>query len=98
MFADQNRLPLLDLKDLRAVIQHLAGDDGKEALASLGGLSKQTAGVLLRQLLTFEAQGAEPFFGEPEFNTADLLRLAPDGRGIISCLELPAIQNRPELF
>jgi DNA helicase HerA-like ATPase len=98
MFADRSGLPLLDLKDLRAVIQHLASDEGKEALAALGGLSKQTAGVLLRQLLTFEAQGAEPFFGEPEFDPADLLRVAPDGRGIISCLELPAVQNRPELF
>lgn len=98
MFADQNGLPLLDLKDLRSVIQYLAGDEGKEALASLGGLSKATAGVLLRQLLTFEAQGADVFFGEPEFDTADLLRTAPDGRGIVSCLELPAVQNRPELF
>jgi len=98
MFADQNGLPLLDLKDLRSVIQYLAGDEGKEALAALGGLSKATAGVLLRQLLTFEAQGADVFFGEPEFDTADLLRTGPDGRGIISCLELPAVQNRPELF
>jgi uncharacterized protein len=98
MFADQNGLPLLDLKDLRSVIQYLVSDDGKAELAALGGLSKQTAGVLLRQLLTFEAQGADAFFGEPEFDTADLLRLAPDGRGIISCLELPAVQDRPELF
>jgi DNA helicase HerA-like ATPase len=90
--------PLLDLKDLRSVIQYLVSDDGKAELASLGGLSKATAGVLLRQLLTFEAQGADAFFGEPEFETADLLRLAPDGRGIISCLELPAVQSRPELF
>jgi DNA helicase HerA-like ATPase len=98
MFADQNGLPLLDLKDLRSVIQYLAGDEGKEALASLGGLSKATAGVLLRQLLTFESQGADAFFGEPEFDTADLMRVAADGRGVISCLELPAVLNRPELF
>ena len=98
MFADQNGLPLLDLKDLRSVIQYLVSDDGKAGLAALGGLSKATAGVLLRQLLTFEAQGADAFFGEPEFDTADLLRVAADGRGIISCLELPAIQDRPELF
>jgi DNA helicase HerA-like ATPase len=58
MFADQNGLPLLDLKDLRSVIQYLAGSEGKGALEALGGLSKQTAGVLLRELLTFEAAGA----------------------------------------
>jgi DNA helicase HerA-like ATPase len=98
MFADQNGLPLLDLKDLRSVIQYLVSDEGKAQLAALGGLSKQTAGVLLRQLLTFEAQGADAFFGEPEFETADLLRVTADGRGIISCLELPAVQDRPELF
>ena len=98
MFADQNGLPLLDLKDLRSVIQYLVSDDGKAQLAALGGLSKATAGVLLRQLLTFESQGADAFFGEPEFDTADLLRVAPDGRGMISCLELPALQGRPELF
>ena len=98
MFADQNGLPLLDLKDLRSVIHYLSGDEGKEALAALGGLSKQTAGVLLRELLTFEGQGADAFFGEPEFETADLLRTAADGRGIISCLELPGVQDRPQLF
>jgi uncharacterized protein len=98
MFADQNGLPLLDLKDLRSVIQYLSGPEGKNALEALGGLSKQTAGVLLRELLTFEAAGADAFFGEPEFETADLLRIAPDGRGVISCLELPAVQDRPLLF
>jgi DNA double-strand break repair helicase HerA and related ATPase len=98
MFADTQGLPLLDLKDLRAVIQHLTGEEGKQALAALGGLSKQTAGVILRDLLTLEGQGAEVFFGEPAFDPADLLRTAPDGRGVISCLELPALQDRPQLF
>jgi DNA helicase HerA-like ATPase len=98
MFADGKGLPLLDLKDLRAVIQHLTGDEGKDALAALGGLSKQTAGVILRELLTLEAQGAGVFFGEPAFDPVDLLRTAPDGRGVISCLELPTLQERPQLF
>jgi DNA helicase HerA-like ATPase len=98
MFADKHGLPLLDLKDLRAVIQHLTGDEGRDALAALGGLSKQTAGVILRDLLTLEGQGADAFFGEPAFEPADLLRIAPDGRGVISCLELPTLQDRPQLF
>ena len=97
-FADQNNLELIDLKDLRAVIQFLTSDEGKAELANLGGLSKATAGVILRELVTLEAQGMEKFFGEPEFDTAELLRTAPDGRGVISCLELPTLQTKPLLF
>ena len=73
-YADAAGLPLLDLKDLRAVIQYLTSDEGKADLKSLGGLSSSTAGVILRQLITLETQGGDVFFGEPEFDTADLLR------------------------
>ncbi|EWS99964.1 ATPase [Intrasporangium oryzae NRRL B-24470] len=97
-YADKNGLALLDLKDLRAVITHLTSDEGKADLKALGGLSSATAGVILRSLITFEDQGAGAFFGEPEFETSDLLRTAPDGKGLISCLELPQVQDRPQLF
>jgi hypothetical protein len=97
-YADKAGLALLDLKDLRAVIQYLVSDEGQGDLASLGGLSKATAGVILRELVAFADSGAEQFFGEPEFDTADLLRLAPDGRGIVTCLELAAVQDKPALF
>ncbi|WP_181038457.1 helicase HerA-like domain-containing protein [Arthrobacter sp. ZGTC131] len=97
-FADKNNLELIDLKDLRSVIQFLTSDEGKESLKELGGLSKATAGVILRELVTLEAQGMERFFGEPEFDTAELLRTAPDGRGVISCLELPTLQTKPMVF
>jgi uncharacterized protein len=97
-FADGSGLPLLDLKDLRAVIQYLTSDDGAGALRELGALSKQTAGVLLRELITFADTGADRFFGEPEFDTADLLRTTPDGRGIVSVMELPGVAEQPALF
>ena len=97
-FADKAGLALLDLKDLRAVIQYLISDEGQADLQGLGGLSKATAGVILRELIAFSDAGAEVFFGEPEFNTSELLRLAPDGRGLITCLELPAVQDKPALF
>lgn len=97
-YADVNGLPLLDIKDLRAVIQWLVSDEGKADLEGMGGLSKATAGVLLRELVAFAAQGADQFFGEPEFASADLLRTTPDGRGVVSLLELPGVQDRPELF
>ncbi|HEY9494474.1 MAG TPA: helicase HerA-like domain-containing protein, partial [Intrasporangium sp.] len=97
-YADQNGLALLDLKDLRAVITLLTSDEGKADLKALGGLSSATAGVILRNLITFADQGADAFFGEPEFDTNDLLRATADGKGIVSCLELPQVQDRPQLF
>ncbi len=97
-YADKRGLPLLDLKDLRSVITHLTSADGKAELAELGGLSAATAGVILRQLITFSDQGADAFFGEPEFDTADLIRSTADGRGVVSLLELPSLQDRPALF
>jgi DNA helicase HerA-like ATPase len=97
-YADKKGLPLLDLKDLRSVIQFLGSDEGAEELKSLGGLAKQTAGVLLRELIAFSDAGAEDFFGEPEFSSADLLRTTPDGHGVVSILELPGVVQQPALF
>lgn len=97
-YADQKDLELYDLKDLRAVIQHLTSDEGKADLAELGGLSSATAGVLLRELVALEAKGMEKFFGEPEFDTTELLRIADDGRGVLSCLELPSLLQQPLVF
>jgi len=97
-YADTAGLALLDLKDLRALIQYLTSDEGKADLDAIGGLSKATAGVILRSLITLENNGGEVFFGEPEWEPADLIRLAPDGRGIISSLELASIADKPQLF
>src|SRR6476469_9109999 len=97
-YADKNGLSLLDLADLRAVVQHLTSDEGKAELKELGGLSAATAGVILRELITFADGGADVFFGLAEFDTSVLLQTAPDGRGTVSMLELPAVQDRPALF
>ena len=97
-YADKQGLSLLDLADLRAVVQHLNSDEGKGELKALGGLSAATAGVILRELITFADAGADVFFGEPEFDTADLLRTTADGLGVITCLELPGVQEQPALF
>jgi DNA double-strand break repair helicase HerA and related ATPase len=92
-FADTAGLPLLDLKDLRSVIQYLTSEEGRADLEGIGGLAKATAGVILRELVTLESQGADVFFGEPEFDTADLLR-----PGMVSCMELPGLATRPALL
>ncbi|HEX4251843.1 MAG TPA: helicase HerA-like domain-containing protein [Pseudonocardia sp.] len=96
-WADQQHLPLLDTKDLRSVIQHLTSDEGKADLKGIGGVSSATAGVILRAMVNLEAQGGEKFFGEPELDPADLMRVV-DGKGVISLLELSEQQANPKLF
>jgi DNA helicase HerA-like ATPase len=97
-YADKAGLALLDLADLREVIKWLTSDEGKADLKDLGGLSVATAGVILRELIAFSDQGADAFFGEPEFETTDFLRTTPDGKGLISLVELPNLQDRPAVF
>ncbi len=97
-YADQQGLPLVDLVDLVDLLRYLVSDEGRSELQGIGGLSSQTAGVLLRKLVELAQQDAERFFGEPELHIDDLLRVAPDGRGVISCLQLAAVQDRPRLF
>ncbi|MFC6013117.1 helicase HerA-like domain-containing protein, partial [Nocardia lasii] len=96
-WADQRGLALLDLKDLRAVITHLTSPEGKEELEGIGGVSAQTAGVILRALVNLEAEGGDTFFGEPELDPADLLRTA-GGQGVITLFELGQQAGQPALF
>ncbi len=95
-WADQKQLELIDLADLRAIISFLTSNEGKAELAELGGVSKATAGVVLRTLTTLESQGGDQFFGEPAFSTADLIRQV-DGRGAISLLGVGDISAHPAL-
>jgi DNA helicase HerA-like ATPase len=97
-YADEKGLPLLDLADLRALLTFLDSDAGKPELEGIGGLSSATVGVLLRSLVGLETGGGTEFFGEPQLDVADLLLLAPDGRGIVSCVELAAVQDKPALW
>ncbi len=96
-WADQKTLPLLDIKDLRAVISHLTSTEGKTDLKELGGVSKSTAGVILRAITNLEADGGDAFFGEPQLEVQDLLRVV-DGKGIISLLNSTGLQSRPAMF
>ncbi len=97
-YCDDNQLPLLDLADLRTTLMFLSSPDGKPALAQYGGMSTATVGVLLRSLVVLEQAGADAFFGEPEFDVSDLLRKTPDGKGVISSLELSDVMDKPKLF
>ena len=97
-YADHQGLALVGLEDLRAVLQYLTSDEGKSELANIGGVSKQTAGVILRELTNFAAAGADVFFGEPEIDTNEFMRTATDGRGIVSLLEIPGVAQQPQVF
>ena len=96
-YCDDNDLPLLDLKDLTATLKFLASDEGKPILADYGGMSSASVGVLLRSIVVLEQEGADVFFGEPEFEVEDLLRTTPEGEGIISVLELSDVMDQPRL-
>jgi DNA helicase HerA-like ATPase len=96
-YCDDKGLALLDFTDLRAVLQYLT-DEGAEELRAYGGMSRQTVGVLLREMVELEQQGAGAFFGEPEFDLDDLLVVEPDGRGRVSVLELADVQDKPALW
>ena len=96
-WADSQGLELVDLPDLRSVISYLTSEDGKDELAGIGGVSKATAGVILRALTALESQGGGQFFGAPGFDTADLIRSDSSGRGIISLLGVGDISSRPAL-
>ncbi len=97
-WADQKGLLLLDIKDLRSVIQYLISDEGKPELKNLGAVSTTTAGVILRALVNLEAEGADTFFGEPELEPKDLIRVDAQGRGVITLLELGTQAARPVMF
>ncbi len=97
-YCDDNDLPLLDLKDLTASLKFLDSEEGKPYLEEYGGMSSASVGVLLRSIVVLEQEGADVFFGEPEFDVEDLLRMTPDGQGIISLLELSDVMEKPRLF
>src|SRR5262249_42214413 len=83
--ADEEGLLLLDLKDLRALLSHVA-EHAKELTTEYGNVSRQTIGTIQRQLLVLENQGATAFFGEPALALKDFLKVDRDGRGIINML------------
>ena len=97
-YCDDNDLPLLDLKDLATTLKFLASDEGKPILEDYGGMSAASVGVLLRSIVVLEQEGADVFFGEPEFDVDDLLRTTPDGQGVVSVLELADVMDQPRLF
>jgi DNA helicase HerA-like ATPase len=94
--ADDRGLLLLDLKDLRAMVQHV-GENAREFTTGYGNVSAASIGAIQRGLLTLEQQGGDKFFGEPMLDIADLMQTA-DGRGVINILAADRLMNSPRLY
>lgn len=97
-YCDDEKLPLLDLKDFKKVLQYATGDGKKEIAEDYGRISSSSTGAILRKIVALEQQGGDLFFGEKSFDTDDLLRIDKDGRGYINIVRLTDIQDRPQLF
>ena len=97
-YCDDNKLPLLDLKDFKKVLQYATGEGKKEFQSQYGRISTSSTGTILRKIIELEQQGAELFFGEKSFEVDDLVRIDENGRGFINIIRLTDIQDRPKLF
>lgn len=97
-YCDDNKLPLLDLKDFIKVLQFI-GDEGKEEIEkTYGKISTTSTGTILRKVIELQQQGADTFFGEKSFEVDDLMRIDDKGNGMINILRVTDLQDRPKLF
>jgi DNA helicase HerA-like ATPase len=97
-YCDDNQLGLIDLKDIRKVIQYLTGEGREELEKEYGAMSASSTGVMLRKIIELEQQGADRFFGEESFDIRDLMRRDASGNGYINIIRLTDIQDKPKLF
>lgn len=97
-FCDDNKMPLIDLKDFTKTIQYIS-DEGKDSIEKdYGKISTSSTGTILRKVIELQQQGADDFFGEPSFEVDDLMKIGDDGRGVISVIRVMELQDRPKLF
>ena len=97
-YCDDNKLPLLDLKDFIKVLQYISNEGKPEIEKAYGKISTTSTGTILRKVIELQQQGADLFFGEKSFEVEDLMRISDDGRGMISIIRVTDLQDRPKLF
>lgn len=97
-YADDKKLPLLDLKDFKSLLNYITEEGKEEIKKNYGNVSSTSVGTILRAVIELESQGADAFFGERSFEVSDLTRLDAYGRGIASIIRLVDIQDKPKLF
>lgn len=97
-YCDDNQMPLLDLKDIKKVINYITEEGKSEIAASYGKISTATTGTILRKIIELEQQGGDLFFGELSFEIDDLMRIDESGKGYVNIIRLTDIQDKPKLF
>lgn len=97
-YSDHKKLPLLDLKDLKKLLQYSISEGKEEIEKEYGRVSSASVNTIVRKIVELEQQGAESFFGEMSFDVDDFVRRDKEGKGIISIIRLTDIQDRPKLF
>ena len=97
-YCDDNKLPLLDLKDFIKVLQFISSDGKADIEKAYGKISTTSTGTILRKVIELQQQGADLFFGEKSFEIDDLVRISDDGRGTISIIRVTDLQDKPKLF
>jgi DNA helicase HerA-like ATPase len=97
-YCDDNKMPLLDLKDIKKVINYITEEGKDEITESYGKISTATTGTILRKIIELEQQGGDLFFGELSFEVDDLMRIDENGKGYINIIRLTDIQDKPKLF
>mgnify|MGYP001343464278 FL=1 len=97
-YCDDKKMPLLDLKDVKKLINYITEEGKAEIAADYGKISTSTTGIILRKIIELEQQGGDIFFGEKSFEIDDLMRLDENGKGYVNILRLTDIQDKPKLF
>ena len=97
-YCDDNKLPLLDLKDFTKVLQYISNEGKAEIEKAYGKVATTSTGTILRKVIELQQQGADVFFGEKSFEVSDLMRINDDGRGMVSVLRVTDLQDKPKLF
>lgn len=97
-YCDDNKMPLLDLKDIKKVLNYITEEGKEEIEAAYGKISTSTTGTILRKIIELEQQGGDLFFGELSFDINDLMRFDENGKGYVNIIRLTDIQDKPKLF
>jgi DNA helicase HerA-like ATPase len=97
-YCDDNQMPLLDLKDIKKVINYITEEGKNEITENYGKISTATTGIILRKIIELEQQGGAIFFGEKSFEIDDLMRIDENGKGYVNIIRLTDIQDKPKLF
>lgn len=97
-YCDDHKLPLIDLKDFRKMLQYVSNEGKQDLEKEYGTVSGTSVSTIMRKVIEIEEQDADLFFGEPSFEPEDLLRVDEEGRGVVSIIRLTDIQDKPKLF